>query len=82
MRSHNLGVFFHIHQWQPYPSFQVQFLFLIETGLNRQENFSFGATASPNILDIVKARQDLLLPYNRTVSFEPSLCGTFIHAAT
>ena len=53
----------------------------METGLNRQEIFSFGVMPSPNIPDLTKARQDLPLPDSRIGALEPSLYGTIIHAA-
>ena len=53
----------------------------METGLNRQESFSFGAMPSPNIPDLTTARQDLFLPDSRIGAFEPSLYGIIIHAA-
>ena len=34
----------------------------METGLNRQEIFSFSTMPSPNIPDLAKAREDLPLP--------------------
>ena len=52
----------------------------METGLNRRESFSFGATPSPDILDLTKARQDLPLPDSQIDALEPSLYGTIIHA--
>ena len=45
----------------------------METGLNRQEIFSFSTMPSPNIPDLAKARQDLPLPNSRIGAFEPSL---------
>ena len=53
----------------------------METGLNRQESFSFGAVPSPNIPDLAKARQDLPLRDSRIGAFKPSLYGTIIRAA-
>ena len=53
----------------------------METGLNRQESFSFSAMPSPNIPDLVKARQDLALSDSQIGAFEPLLYGTIIHAA-
>ena len=53
----------------------------LETGLNRQESFSFGAMPSPNIPDLAKSRQDLPLPDSQIGAFEPSLYGMIIHAA-
>ena len=53
----------------------------METGLNRQEIFSFDDMPSPNIPDLAKARQELPLPDSRIGAFEPSLYGTIIHAA-
>ena len=53
----------------------------METGLNRQEIFSFGAMPRPNIPDLAKARQDLPLPDSRIGAFEPLLYGTTLHAA-
>ena len=53
----------------------------METGLNRQESFSFGAIPSPNIPDLTKARQELPLPDSRISALEPSLYGTITHAA-
>ena len=48
----------------------------METGLNKQESFSFGVMSNRNIPDLVKARRDLLLPDSRIGAFEPSLYGT------
>ena len=53
----------------------------METGLNRQESFSFGAIPSPNIPDLTKARQELPLPDSRISALEPCLYGTITHAA-
>ena len=53
----------------------------METGLNRQDIFSFGTMPSLNIPDLAKARQDLPLPDSRIGAFEPSLYGTIIHTA-
>ena len=53
----------------------------METGLNRQESFSFDAMPSPNIPDLTKARQDLPVPDSRIGALEPLLYGTIIHAA-
>ena len=50
----------------------------METGLNRQESFPFGAMPSPNIPDLVKIRQDLPLPDSRIGAFEPSLYCTIM----
>ena len=53
----------------------------METELNRQECFFFGAMPSPNIPNIAKNRQELPLPDSLIGAFEPSLYGTIIHAA-
>ena len=53
----------------------------METGLNRQESFSFSAMPSPNIPDLTKARIDLPLPDSRIGALESLLYGTIIHAA-
>ena len=52
----------------------------MENGLNRRESFSFGATPSPDISDLAKARQDLPFRDSQIGPFEPSLYGTIIHA--
>ena len=55
--------------------------FWIETGLNKQESFSFGAMPRPNIPDREKAWQDLVLSHSQVAAFELSLYDTIIHAA-
>ena len=62
-------------------TFPGKSLIPMETGLNRQEIFSFGAMPSPDIPDLTKARQDLPLPDSRIGTSQPSLYGTIIHAA-
>ena len=52
----------------------------METGLNRQESFSFGSMSSPNP-DLAKAGQDLPLPDSRIGVFELSLYNTIINVA-
>ena len=50
----------------------------METGLNK---FLLRAKPSPNIPDMVKARQDLPLDDNQVGAFEPSLYSTIIQSA-
>ena len=60
---------------------RYKFYFWMETGLNRQESFSFSTMPSPNIPDLTKARQDLPLPNSQICALEPLLYGMIIHAA-
>ena len=52
----------HVSRYKPYS--------WMETGVNRREKFSFSDMPSPNIPDLTKARQDLLLPDSRIGAFE------------